>query len=158
MNNLIQFINEASVETILLSVTIAMLSLNVLLVLLRKKSSKQTEVVQSLQRDLRALTSAALGMGGRVMEIERQQRINNKKQDKVQTIKPVSAPVQPVQQVQQVQSIQPVQPVTSSSQYYDHAIRMAQQGAKTEDIEQACGLSKSEAELISIMHRLDKAG
>jgi len=152
MNYLIQLINEASVETILLSASIVMLTLNVLLLVFSKKSGKQNEVVQSLQRDLRALTSAALGMGGRVMEVERQQRINNKMQGKVQTIKPVTAPVQ------QVQPVQAVQPVTSSNQHYDHAIRMAQQGAKTEDIEQACGLSKSEAELISIMHRLDKAG
>lgn len=146
MNYLIQLITAASMETILLTVSIIMLSLNALLLLFRKKTNKQTEVVQGLQRDLRALTSAALGMGGRVTEIERKQRMAGTAQQKVQVIKPVVTPVPQVQ------------PVDNSSQYYDHAIRMAQQGAKTEDIQQACGLSQSEAELISIMHRLDKAG
>ena len=148
MNDLTLLITEASVETLLLSVSIVMLGLNIIVLIFKQKSNKQAEVVQSLQRDLRALTSAAVGMGGRVMEIERKQRLNSKQQT-AQANKPVAVttPLQPVSQ-----------PVASpeSNQYYDHAIRMAQQGATTEDIERACGLSKSEAELISIMHRLDK--
>jgi LAS superfamily LD-carboxypeptidase LdcB len=148
MNDIIQLITEASLETLLLSVSVIMLCLNIMLLIYKKNTGKQTEIVQSLQRDLRALTSAAVGMGGRVMEIERQQRLNTKQQ-KIQVIKPVAAATQLQPQPQPVSN-------SSSSQYYDHAIRMVQQGAKTEDIEQACGLSKSEAELISIMHRLDK--
>lgn len=147
MNDLTQLITETSLESLLLLVSVVMLGLNVMLLFFKKSSDKQTEIVQSLQRDLRALTSAAVGMGGRVTVIERQQRLNAKNQ-KVQAINPGAAAVQPQEP--------PLQAVVNSGQLYDHAIRMAQQGAKTEDIEQACGLSKSEAELISIMHRLDK--
>lgn len=109
----------------------------------RKQQEQQSLSMQSLQRDLRALANAAVGVGGRVLEIERQQR-------KRPVIVASSEPVQ-------TQAVSPIEFYNSSSQPYEQAIRMVQTGASVDDIVNVCGLSKSEAELVSMMHRLDKA-
>jgi biopolymer transport protein ExbB/TolQ len=105
----------------------------------RKLQQQQSLSMQSLQRDLRALANAAVGVGERVLVVERQQR----KQQQV-------VPTQPT-------SIQPVELYDTANQPYEQAIRMAQNGASVDDIVNICGLSVSEAELITMMHRLDKA-
>lgn len=110
----------------------------------RKQQEEQSLSMQALQRDLRALANAAVGVGGRVLEIERQQR-------KRPVI--VTSQEQPVQ----TQATAPIEFYNSSSQPYEQAIRMVQTGASVDDIVNVCGLSKSEAELVSMMHRLDKA-
>lgn len=109
----------------------------------RKQQQEQSLSMQALQRDLRALANAAVGVGGRVLEIERQQR---KRPVIVATQEPV-----------QTQAAAPIEFYNSSSQPYEQAIRMVQTGASVDDIVNVCGLSKSEAELVSMMHRLDKA-
>ena len=111
---------------------------------------QQEQVVSmlSLQKDLRALANAAVGVGGRVLEIERHQR---------------KRPVIVANEEPQVQphtyntTAAPVDYYNSSNQPYEQAIRMAQTGASSNDIVNVCGLSKSEADLVSMMHRLDKA-
>ncbi len=110
----------------------------------RKQFQSQAVTMQSLQRDLRALANAAVGVGGRVMELERQQR----KQPQV-------VPAQ--QSVASVQPITPAEVYPLSNQPYEQAIQMVHSGASVDDIVNVCGLSRSEAELISMMHRLDKA-
>ena len=107
----------------------------------RKLQELQSLSMESLQRDLRALANAAVGVGGRVLEIERQQR----KRPVV-----VSSQAEP-------QDMVPVEFYGSSNQPYEQAIRMAQTGANVDDIVNVCGLSRSEADLVSMMHRLDKA-
>jgi len=109
----------------------------------RKQQQSQLLSMQSLQRDLRALANAAVGVGGRVLEIERQQRK-----------RPVI--VKTNNDKQQV-SNSPVEFYNSSNQPYEQAIGMAHTGASVKDIVNVCGLSQSEAELVSMMHRLDKA-
>ena len=108
----------------------------------RKQQEFQSLSMQSLQRDLRALANAAVGVGGRVLEIERNQR---KRPDIVVTPQ------------QQTVVAAPVEFYNTSSQPYEQAIHMAKTGSSIDDIVNVCGLSKSEAELISMMHRLDKA-
>lgn len=110
----------------------------------RKQFQSQAVTMQSLQRDLRALANAAVGVGGRVMELERQQR----KQPQV---------VQSVQPTASVAPVAPVEVYPLSNQPYEQAIQMVHTGASVDDIVNVCGLSRSEAELISMMHRLDKA-
>lgn len=114
----------------------------------RKLQTEQKILVDSLQRDLRALANAAVGVGGRVMEIERQQR----KRPQI-----VVSQEQTSQHQQHNMNHVPVELYSSSSQPYEQAITMAQSGATTDDIVNVCGLSKSEAELVNMMHRLDKA-
>ncbi|MCW8900201.1 MAG: DUF2802 domain-containing protein [Gammaproteobacteria bacterium] len=109
----------------------------------RKLQQEQTVSMQALQRDLRALANAAVGVGGRVLEIERQQR---KRPAAINVQEPVQAQVSA-----------PIEFYNPSSHPYEQAIRMVQTGASVDDIVTVCGLSKSEAELVSMMHRLDKA-
>lgn len=108
----------------------------------RKLQEQQSLSMESLQRDLRALANAAVGVGGRVLEIERQQR---------------KRPVVVASQEERQDSTAPVDFYGSSNQPYEQAIRMAQTGANVDDIVNVCGLSRSEADLVSMMHRLDKA-
>jgi len=108
----------------------------------RKFQENQLLTMQSLQRDLRALANAAVGVGGRVLEIERNQR----KRPKIVTAKE-QTPI----------NTAPVELYTTSNQPYEQAIQMVQAGATVDDIVNVCGLSRSEADLVSMMHRLDKA-
>ena len=110
----------------------------------RKLQQQQNLTMQMLQRDLRALANAAVGVGGRVLELERKQR----KQPAVIQVKEEKQP-QPV--------AAPVEFYNPNNQPYEQAIRLAQTGASVKDIVNVCGLSKSEAELVTMMHRLDKA-
>ena len=112
----------------------------------RRLQQQQSLSMQSLQRDLRALANAAVGVGGRVLEIERNQR-------KRPTV--VSSQEHP--SVQPSITTATVEHYSPSNQPYEQAIHMAQTGASVDDIVNVCGLSKSEADLVCMMHRLDKA-
>jgi preprotein translocase subunit YajC len=146
MEQLIQYLSILSAtEWFMLSVAIVLLMSLFTFKRQRKLHQEQTLSMQMLQRDLRALANAAVGVGGRVLEIERQQR----KQ------KPVVVQVQEETQKQPVSA--PVEFYNPNNTPYEQAIRMAQTGASVDDIVNVCGLSKSEAELVTMMHRLDKA-
>jgi len=143
MEQLIQYSNILSITEWLMSAVVVVLVVSLYsFKRQRKQQELQSLSMQSLQRDLRALANAAVGVGGRVLEIERNQR---KRPVIVETHEqPVSSPAT-------------VEFYNSSSQPYEQAIRMAQTGATVNDIVNVCGLSNSEAELVSMMHRLDKA-
>jgi signal transduction histidine kinase len=126
---LLQSLNPVSV---LLAIAVALLLLNLLILLRPRRRHHDSRVLATVQQDLRALTTAAVGMGERLTELERRQRRLAERQDQMDIF-------------------------DAASQPYDHAIQMAQQGARPEDLVKACGLSVSEAELITLMHRLDKA-
>ena len=148
MEQLTQFFNILSVtEWFLLSLAAVLVMSLFSLKHQRKLQQEQSLTMQMLQRDLRALANAAVGVGGRVLEIERQQRK-----------RPAVVQFQEQTQPQQAKvSAAPVEFYNPTSQPYEQAIRMAQTGAKIDDIVNVCGLSKSEAELVIMMHRLDKA-
>ena len=111
----------------------------------QQKNEKQTLKIVALEKDLHALANAAIGVGSRVLKVEREQR--NK-----------PAPVNTTEQfVSAANKTMPVDFYNSPSQPYEQAIRMAQTGATVNDIMDVCGLSQSEVELICMMHRLDKA-
>ena len=149
MGQLIQYFNSLSVtEGLMISVTVVLVLSLFALQRQRKQQQDQILTMQSLQRDLRALANAAVGVGGRVLEIERHQRKAPVIVPKYEQ-QPVVAYNTPTSQVEYCNS--------SSNQPYEQAIRMAQTGANIDDIVNVCGLSKSEAELVTMMHRLDKA-
>ena len=111
----------------------------------QKKQDKQLLEIQSLESDLRALANAAVGVGSRVLKVERQLRTSVVATD---SLEPAS---------NKKDTSMLVDFYNSNNQPYDQAIRMAQTGVSVEDIMSVCGLSKSEVELICMMHRLDKA-
>jgi hypothetical protein len=85
-----------------------------------------------LRSDMRALTTSSVGVGGRVLELERRLRRLAQRQEEFDIYE-------------------------SANQPYEHAIAMARKGADVKDIEDMCGVSRNEAELIQMMHRLEKA-
>jgi len=145
MEQLTQYISVLSaIEWFMLSVAIVLVMSLFSLKRQRQLQHEQSISMQMLQRDLRALANAAVGVGGRVLEIERQQRK-----------RPAVVPLQ--EHVTPQASTAPLEFYNPNKQPYEQAIRMAQTGATMEDIVNVCGLSKSEAELVTMMHRLDKA-
>lgn len=145
MEQLTQYFNTLTItEGLMASVAVVLVISLVSIKRQRKIQEMQAVSMQSLQRDLRALANAAVGVGGRVLEIERNQR----KQPSI-----VTSQEKPVVATHSA----PVEFYNASSQPYEQAIQMAQSGASVKDIVNVCGLSKSEAELVNMMHRLDKA-
>ncbi len=132
MNTILAIVTEMNVSIWALIFSVALLLL-ALLLLRRQQAQTQsnTELLQCTQNDLRALISASLGMGGRMLEVERRQRRLAERQE--------------------------LDIYDAANPPYEQAIRMVQSGSKTEELVDICGLSETEAELIKIMHRFDKA-
>ena len=96
-----------------------------------KKMRKEAERMKKIQQDLRALVTASVGMGERMLEVERRNRRLANQQEHVDIY-------------------------DAANQPYEQAIRMVQNGAGTEELSTICGLSKTEADLINRIHKLDK--
>ena len=131
-NSLIQFFqnNETSALLGLLSIAVTVTLFMVLR--LSGQLRQQRKMNTDLRQQMRALTSAALGMGERVLKMERNQKHLGERQDQVVMYEPANQP-------------------------YEQAISMAQHGASIEDMVDSCGVSENEAHLIDLMSRLDKA-
>jgi len=84
----------------------------------------------TLQSDVRALVSAAVGVGEKVFHFEKQMRQLAERQEQLDLS-------------------------DSSSQPYQQAIKMSQKGASVGELIEICGLTRGEAELIAILHRMD---
>lgn len=117
---------------IILALSVCALLISALF-LLRSRSELAGRVkeINTLQRDIRAITAAAIGVGERVLELERRQKRLTERQDNMDIYDPANQP-------------------------YEQAIRMVQTGSDVTELVDVCGLSESEAELITLMHRLDK--
>ena len=127
MVELTQYLNFFNINEWLMISVVAVLIISLLsLKRQRKLQELQSLSMESLQRDLRALANAAVGVGGRVLDIERQQR----KRPSVVT-----------SQTDSQSTTVPVDFYGSSNQPYEQAIRMAQTGANVDDIFNVCGLS-----------------
>lgn len=111
----------------------------------KKQLILQSMTIQSLQQDLHALANAAVGVGGRVLKVERQQRNQT-----------ATASVNE-ETNKTVKLNAPVDFYNDSNQPYEQAIRMAQKGVDAETIANVTGLSQSETQLVCVMHRLEKA-
>lgn len=103
-----------------------------LLIRSRRQINSQLAEFKILQKDIRAITAAALGVGERVLELDRRQRRLSERQEQTDLYDP-------------------------ANQGYEQAIRMVQSGAQPAELVDVCGLSENEAELITLMHRLDEA-
>lgn len=110
---------------------LALLCSSVLLMRGRRKFIKHVNIIRELQHDIRAITAAAIGVGERVLELERRQRRLNERQEQLDIYDPANQP-------------------------YEQAIRMVKNGADVSELVDVCGISEAEAELVSLMHRLDQ--
>jgi len=86
-----------------------------------------------LQNDIRALTAGAAGLGKKLHSLESGSRRVQERQNQIEVHK-------------------------SDGRPYEQAIRMAQRGASVDELMSVCEFSRNEAELIVMMHRMDKAG
>lgn len=100
----------------------------------RHQRVKDYHDIDELRRDLRALTTAALAVGERVLKVERQQNYYTQEKPQMDVI-----------------------PINNDPSY-EHAIRLVQNGATINDLVLVCGLSQGEAELVSLMHKIEKVG
>ncbi len=100
----------------------------------RKQRLRDNHDISELKRDLRALTSAALGVGERVLQVERNQ---TNKGDNVNKITKYSH---------------------NNEVSYEHAIHLVQKGVEVNELIDSCGLSQGEADLVSLLHRIESIG
>lgn len=100
---------------------------------LQAKSEEQQQSLEKLQQDFRAMMAGAVGVDERIIRIEKRIRRLVERQEQLETSQ-------------------------NSGRPYDQAIRMVHKGSSLEDIMSVCELSRGEAELIMMMHSVDKAG
>lgn len=84
-------------------------------------------LLEQAQSDVGALCIGAVGVARRINRIEGKLRIQNERQDMLETHEP-------------------------SHQVYSQAVRMAKKGADLDELVSTCGLSRGEAELIVMMN------
>lgn len=124
-----------SQDWMVLAVLLALGLVVVLLIgLLRTRQGlRQTRQQQeALQADLRALVSAAIGVGERVHRIEKSLREVSHRQEQIDQTDP-------------------------GAQAYQQAIKMAQKGSSAEELIEICGLTRGEADLIAMLHRMERS-
>lgn len=88
--------------------------------------------LDQITRDLRALCSGAVGLGDRLRQLEREQRVLADRHERLELKDPGERP-------------------------YTQAIRLVHGGAPVGEIAESCGLTRSEAELLKMLHSVDKA-
>ena len=105
----------------------------------RAKSSYQQLLKDqtAIQTDLRALCNAAVQMGERVNHTESELNIVQQRQQELG-----------VRQDNMVQS-------ETHEISFEQAIKLARKGSSVEELMEICDLSRGEAELVAMMHRLD---
>lgn len=95
---------------------------------LRQRLITQQARLESLGRDIQALCEGARGMGDNLSGLERRMKKLSERQDQFALQDPENRP-------------------------YHQAIRLVGDGAGVEDLVGTCGLSRSEAELIHLLHQ-----
>ena len=98
---------------------------------LQQQLNLSASSIEQNQQSIRALFSGAAGVGDHITQIEMLMRRISERQDQLDL-------------------------KDSSSQSYDHAIRLIQSGADYDEIISRCGLVKEEADLLVQMYRYDK--
>ena len=101
---------------------------------------EQHAAMQSLRNDLRVLSSSAVTVGDRVAKLDRiigqishQQKELGLRQEQIDRSEP-------------------------EDRSYAHAIKLASRGAGIDELMEVCDLTRGEAELVAMMHRLEKSG
>ncbi|GAB4288980.1 MAG: hypothetical protein Kow0096_01720 [Thiohalomonadaceae bacterium] len=106
--------------------------------MLQRTAARQAIILRTLQNDMRALCNAAVGMGDRVNQMERRLRQLSERQEALGL------------RQEQLEQEDP------EARSYNQAIKLAHKGAGVDDLMEVCGLSRGEAELVAMMHRLGK--
>jgi len=94
--------------------------------------SQRDQELASLKEEMRALCAGALGLDQRMAAVEQRGRQLKERQEQIELREQGDRP-------------------------YPQAIRMVQNGAGVDELVSVCGLSRNEADLIVMMHRVDAA-
>lgn len=105
---------------------------------LRRSQVKQLQLYSAIQKDLGSLCNAAVTVGEKVSRIEHQLQQVDERQEMLD------------------QRQDQISMGGGESQSFDQAIKLARKGAAVSELVELCGLSKGEAELLSMMQRLEK--
>lgn len=128
-------------QTILIAAlaTITLLLVGLIILILRLKGiqRQQAESQSTMQADLRAICNAALQMGEKISRIEQESKAIKQRQQELG-----------VRQDKMAQT-------DTHEAGFEQAIKLARKGSSVEEIMDICNLSRGEAELIAMMHRLD---
>lgn len=98
----------------------------------RQQENRHNTGMRALQDDIAALCDGAVGVGDHLYQVERYLHRLSERQDEADLNDP-------------------------SFQSFDHAVRLVKGGASVEQIMADCGLARSEAELIMMLNRTQKA-
>ncbi len=98
---------------------------------IRKQEKRHNAAIRTLQDDFAALCNGAVGVGDHLFHVEQNVRRLSQRQDQVDMHDP-------------------------TQQSFDHAVRLVENGATIEEVMSQCGLVRSEAELIAMLHRTGK--
>lgn len=98
---------------------------------LRRREAVRTEELRGLRDDMSALCAGAVGLGERQARLELQLRHLRERQEEFELQEPDSRP-------------------------YAQAINLVHKGATAEEIVSTCGLTQAEANLIVMLHGMDK--
>ena len=98
-----------------------------------KELKKRDRVIRELQNDLSALCAGATGVSGHLNRVDRQVKRMIERQDKVEIQDP-------------------------ENRAYHQAIRLIRNGAGIDELMTICGLVRSEAELLIMLHKGGRGG
>lgn len=118
----------------ILSVLLLLMAVLLVVVQLKLRGVRQLQLSQALalKSDMRALVSAAIGVGERVHRIEKSLKEVSHRQEVIDQTDP-------------------------GAQAYQQAIKMAQKGSSIDELIDICGLTRGEAELIAMLHRMERS-
>jgi len=98
----------------------------------RALAARCREQLEGIRQDLRGLCAGAVGADERIARVEQTARRLRERQEQLELR-------------------------DNGERLYSQAIRMVHRGADADELVSVCGLSRNEAELIVMMHSVDKA-
>ncbi len=99
---------------------------------LHQWQEEQQQAMEALRQENYAMSKGAMGVGQRLVQVEKRLSSTMEKQIEIEQRDPGSIP-------------------------YAYAVRLVEMGASTEDLINNCGLARVEAELITLIHSEIKA-
>lgn len=99
---------------------------------MKRRINRQEQLLKSLESDMQAVCHGARGMGDAVVQLEQRLRKMTERQDSLDMREP-------------------------DNRVYTQAIKLAHTGASVEELVSTCGLARSEAELVHLLHQSDES-
>lgn len=130
--------NSAMMYLAGIALLLGLITLALGLVALRRTRKLQSDVdearretrmlVNALRNETHAMGSGAIGVGQRLVEVEKRLNHTVERQQEIEQRDPGALP-------------------------YNYAVRLVEMGASADDLVKNCGLARAEAELITLVHR-----